>query len=553
MKKTLKITSIIVFIFWTLLLIFGLSFGTGVAKQIINGLKDIYKYQFNNYVIYDVSIANLQETYYPGSKNKAKLEFEITSNHDGKDYELRFNSLDKEVFWIDALGNITGYQFSGETQVGRLQITSNIDKKFKKIIELKFTNIIPDDINTYVSDYYSSVIDSKTKVAMLKVGIPIYVSAGFPKDSVHTSPKIIYELDEEYFEKVSANKYIPIKPCEETKILYIVGNLRKEVVAKIEDVGYDDHVDIIKFTTTSEKIQKGSYFTLKMQVYKDPTLEGDALISSKNLRKANVKYDIFVDNKEVLTLGSNDRITAKAPGTANVIVHVLDKDNNIIKKYKQTIVVGYTEEELIELVPNMDGIKDKYYSYESENKLEEVNFPKKTTLIYDKEKIKVTIDSTGKVLRIYGTTPGEYKIKAVIDNATGYYEKEFVVVIEKDSAVRIYKNLVKNVGQFVSKIMGHFSLFVVEGIVALWFILNNKNKKSWINILIYASIGLGIAAFTEILQLPIFLQGRNASIKDVILDFSGYVVGGLIAAGIIQLIVVIVKHIRSHNSIKQKE
>lgn len=553
MKKTLKITSIIVFIFWTLLLIFGLSFGTGVARQIVNGLKDIYKYQFNNYVIYDVNITNLQETYYPGSKNKAKLEFEITSNHDGKDYELRFKSLDKEVFWIDALGNITGYQFSGETQVGRLQITSNIDKKFKKIIELKFTNIIPDDINTYVSDYYSSVIDSKTKVAMLKVGIPIYVSAGFPKDSVHTSPKIIYELDEEYFEKVSANKYIPIKPCEETKIFYIVGNLRKEVVAKIEDVGYDDHVDIIKFTTSSEKIQKGSYFTLKMQVYKDPTLEGDALTSSKNLRKANVKYEIFVDNKEVLTLGSNDRITAKAPGTANVIVHVLDKDNNIIKKYKQTIVVEYKEEEIIELVPNMDGIKDKYYSYESENKLEEVSFPKNTTLIYDKEKIKVTIDSTGKALRIYGTTPGEYKIKAVIDNATGYYEKEFVVVIEKDSAVRIYKNLVKNAGQFVSKIMGHFSLFVVEGIVTLWFILNNKNKKSWINILIYVSVGLGIAAFTEILQLPIFLQGRNASIKDVILDFSGYVVGGLIAAGIIQLIVVIVKHIRSHNSIKQKE
>ena len=217
------------------MLIFGLSFGTGVARQIVNGLKDIYKYQFNNYVIYDVNITNLQETYYPGSNNKAKLEFEIKSNHDGKDYELRFSSLDKEVFWIDAFGNITGYQFNSETQVGRLQITSNIDKKFKKIIELKFTNIIPDDINTYVSDYYSSVIDSKTKVAMLKVGIPIFVSAGFPKDSVHTSPKIIYELDEEYCEKVSANKYIPIKPCEETKICYIVGNLRKEVLAKIED------------------------------------------------------------------------------------------------------------------------------------------------------------------------------------------------------------------------------------------------------------------------------------------------------------------------------
>ncbi|MCR5505500.1 MAG: VanZ family protein [Bacilli bacterium] len=81
---------------------------------------------------------------------------------------------------------------------------------------------------------------------------------------------------------------------------------------------------------------------------------------------------------------------------------------------------------------------------------------------------------------------------------------------------------------FLRKLVGHFGLFVIDGIFtswALYYVLEdiNATKKWWKKIIISGAFGLFIAALTEIIQLSI--PGRAGDIKDVLIDYAGYLLG----------------------------
>ena len=76
MKKALKITSTIMLVLWSLVVIFGLSFGTGVAKNIIKSVQAFYKETLNTFEIEDVNIEN-QIEYFPGKKYVLKYFISI--------------------------------------------------------------------------------------------------------------------------------------------------------------------------------------------------------------------------------------------------------------------------------------------------------------------------------------------------------------------------------------------------------------------------------------------------------------------------------------------
>lgn len=93
---------------------------------------------------------------------------------------------------------------------------------------------------------------------------------------------------------------------------------------------------------------------------------------------------------------------------------------------------------------------------------------------------------------------------------------------------------IDEIKNFVRKAIGHFGLFLVLGIfgtLSLIFILDNK----YIILFIILISGISVAAISEILQ--IYAEARGPAIKDVLLDYSGY----LISALIIYLIYILTK------------
>ena len=90
---------------------------------------------------------------------------------------------------------------------------------------------------------------------------------------------------------------------------------------------------------------------------------------------------------------------------------------------------------------------------------------------------------------------------------------------------------------FIRKAFGHFGLFAISGLftpLAAFLVLNPlKGSKHIYNIIIGLSIGLLIAIITETIQL--FVEGRSGEFTDILIDFSGYLLGALIVGLILFL------------------
>lgn len=82
----------------------------------------------------------------------------------------------------------------------------------------------------------------------------------------------------------------------------------------------------------------------------------------------------------------------------------------------------------------------------------------------------------------------------------------------------------------IRKLVGHFGLFLLDGVIVSWDIHFLIQKKWWIKLIITLSFGLLIAILTEAIQLAV--PGRAGSALDILIDYSGYIIG----AGIILLI-----------------
>lgn len=104
----------------------------------------------------------------------------------------------------------------------------------------------------------------------------------------------------------------------------------------------------------------------------------------------------------------------------------------------------------------------------------------------------------------------------------------------------------------IRKAVGHFSLFLLNGLIStatLLFILNKKNRL----ILTTSSLffGIFIASLSEIFQL--FTYERYGTIEDIQTDFSGYLVGAFIIFFIFTFIAFIrnkrVKTLQNHTII----
>lgn len=80
----------------------------------------------------------------------------------------------------------------------------------------------------------------------------------------------------------------------------------------------------------------------------------------------------------------------------------------------------------------------------------------------------------------------------------------------------------EKISLFVRKLFGHFGLFCFNGILSIIVGYLFINKKCLLSLIVLLH-GLIIASTTEIIQL--FKDGRHGTIKDVIIDYTGYLIG----------------------------
>ena len=92
----------------------------------------------------------------------------------------------------------------------------------------------------------------------------------------------------------------------------------------------------------------------------------------------------------------------------------------------------------------------------------------------------------------------------------------------------------------VRKLIGHFFLFVLSGSLSSWSIylisFYIKRYKSWFGISFSLFFGLFLAGLTELIQT--FTPGRSGQFTDVLIDYSGYILGTFIVLLLIFLIIV---------------
>lgn len=102
---------------------------------------------------------------------------------------------------------------------------------------------------------------------------------------------------------------------------------------------------------------------------------------------------------------------------------------------------------------------------------------------------------------------------------------------------------------FIRKFVGHFSLFLVDGVITSWclyYLLElTRLKKWWIKLIVSLSFGLFMAILTECIQLSI--PGRAGSAIDILIDYAGYFLG----TGIILLIYFLIYRHRQKKAVLQ--
>ena len=92
---------------------------------------------------------------------------------------------------------------------------------------------------------------------------------------------------------------------------------------------------------------------------------------------------------------------------------------------------------------------------------------------------------------------------------------------------------------FIRKAFGHFGLFAVSGLLSSLAVYLTLSPFSWskhyLNLIFSLAFGLFMGILTETIQLSV--PGRSGEIRDVLIDFSGYVCGALLLGLILFFII----------------
>lgn len=299
-----------------------------------------------------------------------------------------------------------------------------------------------------------------------------------------------------------------------------------------------DAIMIIELYYQDKKINEvgnpDSFVPLPIILYEGDT--GDLTTITSPVNPQNNYLEWSTTNAKVITVTSMGRIRALNEGTAYIHISSIYDHITVI----QEVIVKSRIAEF--------RIKDNNHeiSLTAGCGKQLVIIPEKMPNSYDitycssNEDI-VTIAEDGYMI---AKKSGLTTIKVICTSSDG-------TIVEKETTIKVarqpFSSRFEQFKFWIRKGLGHFGAFLILAIMAgasiLFFV---KKKCLWM--ISSVTYGFVIASLTEIIQR--FVPGRSGLFKDVMIDFSGYIVGTACLFGIYYLVILIIYLVKKH---KRKE
>jgi hypothetical protein len=177
--------------------------------------------------------------------------------------------------------------------------------------------------------------------------------------------------------------------------------------------------------------------------------------------------------------------------------------------------------------------------FESEYKTVSFRFDGNVTyseVSYEFDSEMMRFASTPRSFTIKPNARGTTVIRMTVDDGYTRVTREYTVHIKAD--LRPLYLISRDVSNFVSKVLGHATFFMVLAFFAMNMFKYYDIKKKPLRLLLYSSTGLSVALLTELIQL--FMPSRHSQLSDVLIDMLGFSIG--------TLIVILVRYVRSRAS-----
>ena len=231
----------------------------------------------------------------------------------------------------------------------------------------------------------------------------------------------------------------------------------------------------------------------------------------------------FTDGEEGY-INSYGNIVFKTPGEKHITLSVGDE-------YTRDITISVKN---VISLPDMPDLDDELYEdntisidyYDTLSFM--YTFDKSTTYRtmkyeYDKKVIKVSA-SSGRIT-ITPKDIGETKLKIYIDDGHERVEREFTVKVTGSKTItdKIDHFISTNSYTIVSKVFGHMLLFAILAPICLLLAKTFEFESVLKDILFMLITSVPLAALTEFIQS--FVPGRSPTVKDVLIDLSGFLIG----------------------------
>lgn len=256
----------------------------------------------------------------------------------------------------------------------------------------------------------------------------------------------------------------------------------------------------------------------------------DITVLPVNATTKTLKYES--SDKEVVSVDNKGNITCLKNGYS--ILTVTSLSNPEI-----TITIGIVVNSKIAEFNLKNELNDGVlllHPHESiKLEIDKISMPVEYEFIFSSDNINVCEVSSDGVIN--GIDKGTSLIKILCVSGDGVTKQiEFKVEVKKE----VDYTAITNFYYMIRKGIGHFGAFFVLALLASLVVIMFFKKK-WLYSIISLVTGFLIAGLTEFIQ--VYVPGRSGLFKDVMIDYTGYIVGSIITLGIYFIIYIINRRI----------
>ena len=511
-----KATAIFLYAVYAISMTVLLCFGRGVATGAVSAVRTIINAKHIEDVTLDIDTEKellAAKTYY----------IEYTAH--GKfstDAGLMFESLDPELLKVTSSGSVYAYnKFEGDSIEASYKITSKYDEDFEKTVTLRFARKYPENFRAVYS------LEGVGSTKKLYVGVPVYVYSSVASGQTYNVSSYDILYDEEYFSYDEERRaYIPIKATAsgETKtftVSYANGATAESAAFQIAAApkAATDFDEIRLNNKSSNAFEIGTKKTILVSLY-------------KNGKRVITDFDISLGDGEGGSVNRAGRILYSSAGPKEITV-------TLPNGYSKTVALTVNN---IMKLPKVEGITlnedGAIEMLDSEVMKYRVRFPNGVTyskikLEYDKE--LVTVSYSSKTLKITPKSEGESTFKIIIDDGYRHLEESYRLKVIKDTSIKTW--IRKNLAIFVTKFLGHMSMFALLAAFSINMFKYIEEKNPIKRFLAYTMTALPIALLTEFIQR--FIPRRTSALIDVLIDMIGFYIGTVITVTVIVIVNII--------------